>query len=113
MPAIPTTADFRTYAGVGTGTSDRLVQDALDEALTSLGADVGKPYEDLFSSPAAAIARGEALRRANRLLARKNSPEAVAGAGADGIIAIPSRDPDSQRAVDSIIRLLGIDWPVA
>ena len=59
------------------------------------------------------VAVGEEKRRANRLLARRNSPEGIAGAGVDGIISIPTRDADSQRAVWAIRSHLAVPEGVA
>jgi hypothetical protein len=106
--------EFRQWAGVGQNVPDEVIDGVLSEAESGIAADVGEPITTIVGDPAAAaIAYGEMLRRTNRLLARKNSPESVVGAGSEGVFAIPSRDPDSQRAVDAIRSHLLSDWGVA
>lgn len=86
---------------------DTLIADSLNEAEGSLVAEVGAAISTIASDPnALSIARGDEFRRAARLLARRNSPEAIAGAGSEGVIAIPSRDPDSAAAVRQIRAIL-------
>jgi hypothetical protein len=96
-------ADFRAWSGANIPASvpDALIQDCLDEAEAGIAAETGAKIEDIGAHLLArAEAVGEEKRRANRLLARRNSPEGVAGAGSDGLIyTIPVRDADSQRAV--------------
>jgi hypothetical protein len=107
-------SEFRQWAGIGSNVPDDVIEGVLAEAESGIAADVGEPITAIVADEsAAAIAHGEMLRRTNRLLARKNSPEAVASAGSEGVIAIPSRDPDSQRAVDAIRSHLVSDWGVA
>jgi len=101
--------EFRQWAGVSeTSASDQVIEQTIAEAEAGLAADVGEPLSDIMTVPeASAIGHGEVLRRANRLIARRNSPESVLGAGVDGIaVTVPARDPDSQRAVWSIQSVL-------
>jgi hypothetical protein len=106
--------EFRAWAGIGANVGDDVIKGVLAEAEAGIAADVGAPiYEITADESAAVIAHGEMLRRANRLLARKNSPEGLAGAGSDGPISIPQRDPDSQRAVWSIRAILMVPEGVA
>jgi hypothetical protein len=111
----PDVAEFRAWAGAGSNSvTDTLVQGCLAEAVAGLAADLGEDPARVAAHPAAAaIAHGEILRRAARLLARRNSPESIAGAGELGPITIPSRDPDSARAVFAIQALLGTPMGVA
>jgi hypothetical protein len=86
----------------------------LDEAEAGIVADLGVGVTEIQSvAEAEAIAVGEELRRASRLLARRNSPEAIAGAGEMGVVAIPVRDPDSARSIWAIQALLGSRFAVA
>lgn len=111
----PGTDEFRAWSGAGTASvPDSLIQACLDEAVSGLVADLGVDPALVAADPAAAaIAHGEILRRASRLLARRNSPEALAGMGELGAVTIPSRDPDSTRAVWAIKSLLVIPEGVA
>lgn len=116
MSALATVPDFRAWSGANTPASvpDALIQNCLDEAESGIVADLGVGIETVaLYAPAIAIAHGEELRRASRLLARRNSPESIAGAGEAGLITIPSRDPDSARAIQQIKALLLIPEPVA
>jgi hypothetical protein len=115
MAALVTVQQFRTWAGAATQTvPDELVQMCLDEAEAGIVVDVFGPSgagsiytikEDALASP---IARGDEMRRAANLLARRNSPEGYAGAGDDGIITVPAGDPGSPAAVRRIRRILRI-----
>jgi hypothetical protein len=109
---IPT---FRAWAGAGADSvPDVLVQLCLDEAESALVADVRAPVATITADPdAAVIARGDVLRRTANLLARRNSPEGVAGVGDDGLITVPSGDPGSPAAVRRIQRILRIERVVA
>lgn len=114
MSVLVTVPEFREWAGISDAVSDDVLAVSLDEAEAAIAADVGVPVADMIASAdAVAVARGEELRRANRLLARKNSPEGIAGAGLEGIITLPSRDPDSQRAVWVIQAILDVPQGVA
>lgn len=109
--AMVTVEDFRGWAGAAYSTvPDGLAAACLDEAEAALWSDVGCDLPmDLTSSPqAAAIARGDVLRRAANILARRNSPEGVAGVGDMGIITVPSGDPGSPAAVRRLRRILGM-----
>jgi hypothetical protein len=107
-------AEFRAWSGVGANVPDDVIEGVIAEAAAGIVADVGEPLSVIVADEAAAaILHGEVLRRTNRLLARKNSPESVVGAGSEGVFAIPSRDPDSQRATDAIRSHLLSDWGVA
>ena len=115
MPLV-TVDEFRSWAGANLPSSvpDALVEECLREAEAGIIADTGATIADIQGDPSALdIALGEEKRRANRLLARRNSPEGIAGAGADGIIAIPVRDADSQRAVWAIRSHLAVPEGVA
>lgn len=111
---LVTIEQFRVWAGAATQTvPDELVQTCLDEAEAGIVADVfghddGSITAILANPRAAAIALGDEMRRAANLLARRNSPEGYAGAGDDGIIAVPAGDPGSPAAARRIRRLLGI-----
>lgn len=114
--SLVTVAEFRIWAGANLPSSvpDVLVQECLDEAEAGIVADIGATVAGIQANPQALdVALGEEKRRANRLLARRNSPEGIAGAGADGIIAIPVRDADSQRAVWAIRSHLAVPEGVA
>ncbi len=111
--SLVTVDQFRVWAGAATQTvPDELVQMCLDEAEAGIIADVLGPtgvIDTIVSNAkATAIAVGDEMRRAANLLARRNSPEGYAGAGEDGIIAIPAGDPGSPAAARRIRRLLGI-----
>lgn len=98
---MPTAADFRAWSGANLPATvpDALIQGVLDEAAAAVASEVGVAEAVLWSGPAAPIATGEVLRRASRLLARRNSPEGIAGVGEMGMVTVPARDVDSQRAV--------------
>lgn len=105
---------YRLWAGAATQTApDDLVQMCLDEAEAAIVVDVFGPSAGgidtiVGNEVAADIARGDELRRAANLLARRNSPEGYAGAGDDGIITVPAGDPGSPVAVRRIRRVLGV-----
>lgn len=111
---LVTVEQYRLWAGAASqSTPDELVQMCLDEAEAGIVADVFGPdsgdIDTIVDEPKAVpIARGDEMRRAANLLARRNSPEGYAGAGDDGIIAVPSGDPGSPAAVRRIRRILGI-----
>lgn len=114
--SLVTVEQFRKWAGtqVPAQVPDVLIQQCLDEAEAGIAADCGTTIDAITADrAAAAVAVGEEQRRANRLLARRNSPEGVAGIGDAGVIAIPSRDADSQRAVWAIRALLLIEEGIA
>ena len=114
MAVLVEVDDFREWAGVGAQVSDDVIAATLDEAEAAIAWDVGETIATIVGNPdASAIAYGEELRRANRLLSRKNSPEGIAGVGSEGIITLPSRDPDSQRAIWGIQSVLGTPEGVA
>ena len=109
MAVLVSTADFRLWSGANLPASvpDSLISDCLDEAEAGITAEVGLSISSIqLHADAVAIARGDEFRRASRLLARRNSPEGIAGAGGEGVISIPSRDPDSAGSVRSIKALL-------
>lgn len=104
--------EFRAWAGANVPATvpGSLVAACLEEAEAALVADVGcSTVNDITSHPdAARIAYGDMLRRTSNLLARRNSPEGIAGVGDDGMITVPSGDPGSPAAVRRIRRYLGI-----
>ena len=110
MAVLVSVPDFRSWSGANLPASvaDTLITDCLDEAESGVVAEVG--VTDItaiqVNAAATAIARGDVFRRASRLLARRNSPEGIAGAGGEGVIGIPSRDPDSAGSVRSIKALM-------
>jgi len=109
MAALASVQDFRTWSGANLPQSvpDSLIADSLDEAEAAIVTEVGAAIDIILADPhSLSIARGDELRRCSRLLARRNSPEAIMGAGSEGVIAIPSRDPDSAAAVRQIRSLL-------
>jgi len=114
VSVLVTVADFRLWSGAATASvPDELVQSCLDEAEAGLVADLGVPVTDIVAVPEAeALGFGEEMRRASRLLARRNSPEAVSGFG-DAFITIPSRDPDSARTIFSMRAILEIPEGIA
>ena len=115
MSTLVTADDFRLWAGVSAVTvPDSLIQQCLDEAESGLLADLGDVdiLDVKTSKQAKPVATGEVLRRAARFLARRNSPESIAGTG-DFSVIVPSRDPDSQRAVWALTQILGLDVGVA
>ena len=107
-------AEFRTWSGAATASiPDSLIQDCLDEAEAGMLADVGTGMDDIQAdSGAVTLARGEELRRASRLMARRNSPEGFSGYG-DIAIQVASRDPDSYRTIAAIRSILVVPEGVA
>ena len=108
---LVTVEEFRDWSGAATASvPDELVQQCLDEAEAGIVADTGILTIDevIVVIEAGVIARGDEMRRAANLLARRNSPEGIAGAGDDGIIAVPAGDPGSPAATRRIRRILGI-----
>lgn len=114
MSTLVSIAQFRAWAGAASSTvPDALIQQCLDEAEAGMCADLGVAVDDLTVSDAAAsLATGEELRRSSRLLARRNSPEALSGQG-DFAIIVPSRDPDSARTLQAIRSVLLLPEGVA
>ena len=113
---LVTIPEFRAWAGATSTVPDELVQGCLDEAEAGLVADVGVATVEAIvagSAAAVAIARGDEMRRAANLHARRSSPEGFAGSGEDGVIPIPAGDPGSPAAVRRIRRLLGMQPVVA
>ena len=108
---------FRAWAGANVPASvpDALIQDCLDEAEAGIIAETGVAIATIKADPSArSIAVGEEKRRASRLLARRNSPESILGAGSDGIVvSIPVRDADSQRAIWQMRSILRVPEGVA
>lgn len=109
MAAIVSIADFRAWAGASVDmVPDSLIAATLDESEAGMTVDIGVTVGDILASPeATALAWGEEVRRASRLLARRNSPESISGFGELAIV-IPSRDPDSARTLVQIRQALGI-----
>lgn len=108
---LVTVEDFREWSGAGSSSSsDELIQQCLDEAEAGIAADVGvRSIDEIVTVlEANAVARGDEMRRAANFLARRNSPEGIAGAGDDGVIAVPAGDPGSASATRRIRRILGI-----
>jgi hypothetical protein len=86
---------------------DDLILACVAEAETALAVEVGVPLDEMMgNSDAAWLAHGELMRRAARLLARRNTPESVASVGTDGYMQVPSRDPDSAASVRQLRALL-------
>jgi hypothetical protein len=112
---LATVEVFRSWAGAAAASVPTgLVQQCLAEAESALAADVGAPVHVIAAHPdAVVIAVGDVLRRAANLLARRNSPEGVAGVGDLGYIQVPANDPGSFHAVRRIRRHLGIPWVLA
>ena len=115
MAELVTVSDFRTWAGASNVSApDTVVQQCLDEAEASILADLYVTIDEILSlADATVTARGEELRRAQRLLARRNSPEGIAGAGELGWVAVPSRDPDSSWAVTRLRQQLNVPEGIA
>jgi len=116
MAVLVSVPDFRVWAGANTpaSISDDLIQTSLEEAESGIAAETGATIIDIQANASAtAIARGDEMRRASRLLARRNSPEGIAGAGSEGVISIPSRDPDSAASVRQIRAILLVPEGVA
>ena len=110
---LVTVEEFQLWSGAS-NIPDSLIQSCLDEAEASLLADLGITVADIRADPeATGVAYNEEMRRAQRFLARRNSPEGLAGAGDLGLIQIPTRDPDSQYAIWRIAALLGLPEGVA
>lgn len=114
MSVLVSVADFRAYSGAASATvPDALIQTILDEAEAGLVADIAVPITTVQASPEAlSLSYGETLRRSNRLLARRNSPESISGVG-DVAFSVPVRDPDSFRTIRSIMALLTLHEGVA
>jgi hypothetical protein len=113
---LVTVEEFRAWSGaVPASVSDALIQQCLSEAESGIIADTSVTVAEIEGSKLALdVAVGEERRRANRLLARRNSPEGVVGTGTDGLsFAVPVRDADSQRAVWAIRSHLAVDEGVA
>jgi len=109
MAVLVSVADFRLWSGANLPASvpDSLISDCLDEAEAGICAETGVTVAAIqLDAAATAIARGDEFRRASRLLARRNSPEGIAGAGSEGVIQISSRDPDSAASIRTIKALL-------
>ena len=108
---------FRAWAGANIPASvpDALIQDCLDEAEAGIISETGVAIATIKADALAkSIALGEEKRRASRLLARRNSPESVLGAGSDGIVvSIPVRDADSQRAIWQMRSILRVPEGIA
>ena len=87
MSVLVSVADFRQWAGTNIPASvpDDLILDCLDEAEAGILAETGATIAAIqVNTLAVAEMVGEQKRRANRLLARRNSPEGIAGAGSEG-----------------------------
>ena len=114
MATLVSVAEFRSYAGAAASTvPDSLVQGCLDEAEAGLTADLGIAITEITPSvQATSLARGEELRRASRLLARRNSPESISGQG-EAVFTVPSRDPDSARTIWAIKSALTLHEGIA
>ena len=112
--ALVTVDEFRAWSGTAPASvTDSVIEACLAEAEAGLVADVGLSITAIIvNDGAAALAYGEELRRGSRLLARRNSPEAVSGMG-DAMFTIPVRDPDSARTVLEIKALLNVPYVVA
>ena len=112
MSTFVTVGMFRMWAGVNVPGSvpDVLILMCLDEAESALVADVGCGTVDVIAANPEAnpIGAGEVCRRAQNLLAKRNSPEGSAGTGEEGFIAIPSIPSGSLAAVRQIKKHLGI-----
>lgn len=109
MSYLVSVQQFRAYAGANVPASvpDQLIQTVLDEAESGIAQETAQPLTAIQANAAAlAIATGEELRRGSRLLARRNSPEGIAGIGSEGTIGIPVRDPDSGNAIRQIRSIL-------
>ena len=92
---------------------ESILQSCVDEAEASLLADVDVRVTEITKNKAAlAVAHGEVLRRGQRLLGRRNSPEGQIGVGEFGV-AIPIRDPDSVNAVNALRNILVPEWGIA
>lgn len=114
MSVLVDVDDFRRWAGAAVASvPDELVQACLDEAEAALAAEVQTTIAAVAADPAAAaIGTGDVYRRAARLLARRNSPEGIAGT-AEFQVTIPVRDPDSARAVAEIRNILAVPIVIA
>lgn len=107
MSTLVSVEAFRAYAGAAVmSVPDALIQQCLDEAESGLLIDVDTSLAEIEAFPeAVALATGEELRRASRLLARRNSPESVLGLG-EAAFVMPSRDADSARTIWAIRAVL-------
>ena len=105
--ALVSVADFRSWAGASVSTvPDHLIQQCLDEAEAGIAVDIDSTIDQVQGEPRAlALATGEELRRAGRLLARRNSPEGILGYG-ELVATVPVRDPDSFRTISAIRSVL-------
>jgi hypothetical protein len=106
---LVTVQQFREWAGANVPQTvpDSLIDQILNESESAIAQETQQPLTAIQGNPAAlAIATGEELRRASRLLSRRNSPEGVAGMGESGLISISSRDPDSGNAIRQIRSIL-------
>jgi len=114
MSTLVTVPQFREWTGAASANvSDTLIAACLDEAEAGICADLGLTVAEINAvDQAHDLAAGEELRRASRLLARRNSPESVVGSGEAAFI-VPSRDPDSARTLSAIRANLVIPEAIA
>jgi hypothetical protein len=114
MATLATIDELRDWANAPS-VPDEILQDCLDAGEASLIADLGlRDTTDIVASiPATSIAHSEVLRRSQRALGRRNSPEGVAGIGEMGSITLPIRDPDSVTAMQQIQEILRIPFGIA
>ena len=112
MAKLETVAGFRAWAGTNIpgNVPDQLIQDELDEAESMLVADVrcGTVDAIIVNLDANPIGLGEVRRRAQNLLAKRNSPEGFSGTGEEGFITIPAVPSGALSAVRQIKTHLGI-----
>lgn len=112
MSKLVTLAEYRMWMGpaLPSTTPDSIIQDALDSAEAGLVADVGCQAIDaiITNLDANVIAREDIMLRTSNKLAKRNSPEGVAGVGEEGFITIPATPNGSQVNVRQIKKHLRI-----
>ena len=116
MAILVSVAEFRAWAGtnVPAQVPDALIAECLDEAEAGIVSEAGSPIDLIAAHPlAGAEATGEEKRRAQNLLAKRNSPEGVAGMGVEGYISIPAIPVGGQRVIWHIRQHLQVDEGVA
>lgn len=103
VPLPPTLAELKSWLGLKPGdtTDDVVLQESLDAALEAQGKVVDYPDDGAGGNAYTSDLREALFLRAQRLAARRNSPEGVvglAGAGGDFVSAtLPGSDADVSR----------------
>ena len=111
MSKLVSITDYRVWMGpsLPATTPDSVVQMCLDSSEAGLVADVGAVIDAIITNlEANALARKDIMLRTSNELAKRNSPEGVAGVGEEGFISIPATPAGSISTVRQIKRHLRI-----